>query len=710
MDVPLHHTRNIGIAAHIDAGKTTMTERMLFYSGATHRIGEVHEGNTVTDWMIQERERGITITSAATRCSWDLGGEPYVLNIIDTPGHVDFTVEVNRSLRVLDGLVFLFSAVDGVEPQSETNWRLADNYAVPRLAFVNKMDRAGADFFKVVEDIRSKLGANAVPIQLPIGEEDGFEGVIDLVANQARIWEESDQGVTFSIEPVPAALQEQAAEYRQRLLEEIALYDEDFLDLLLSNPSALTVDEIRRVLRKAVCSGKLTPILCGSAYKNKGVQACLDAVCYYLPAPSDLDAVQGLHPKTEAIVQRRPLPEEPFCALVFKIAVDPYVGHLCFIRVYSGRLEAGAVALNARTGHRERISRLYQMHANKQNIIPQVEAGDIAAIAGLTEVRTGDTLCAPEYPIVLESMVFPEPVLGLAIEPKTQHDLDNLTLALSRLEEEDPTFHVVYNPDTNQTVIYGMGELHLEILLDRLQREFGVAVNQGAPQVNYKEALTQTVRHREQFERQHGNVHLFAELEFEIGPADPAFLQSDEFRNGKNRLQFEWAVRRNAVDENQREPIRQAFASMINNGVLAGYSLESLKVRVLDGLMHPSESKPPAFELCAKYGFRAAAPQCAPQLLEPVMKLEVITPAEFTGPVLSDLNRRRGLPKGQDARSGDAIAIQAEVPLAEMFGYVTALRTLSAGRATANLEFSHYAPAPEHIARKLTTPMVRYGL
>jgi len=695
----LRFTRNIGLAAHIDAGKTTMTERMLFYSGVIHKTGEVHEGNTITDWMIQERERGITITSATTKCNWNAGGHLYDLNIIDTPGHVDFTVEVNRSLRVLDGLVFLFSAVDGVEPQSETNWRLADNYRVPRIAFINKMDRAGADFSKVVQEIRVKLGANAVPLQLPLGEEEHFGGVIDLVTQQALSWDEEDQGMTFTAGPIPAELRAAAAAARQRMLEEIAVYDEALLDLLVANPGAATEADIRRALRTAVCAGGVTPVLCGSAYKNKGVQPCLDAVCYYLPAPVDLPPVRGIHPKTQAPVSRRPSAEEPFCALAFKIAADPFVGRLCFIRVYSGRLEAGAVVLNARTGHRERISRLYQMHANKQNIIQQVEAGDIAAAAGFSDIRTGDTLCAQEYPVALESMMFPEPVLGLAIEPKTQHDLDNLSQALAKLEEEDPTFQVQFNPETNQTIILGMGELHLEIILDRLKREFHVDVNQGAPQVNYKEALTQTVRHREQLSHQRGSASLFAEIEFEIGPADESFLTGDDFKSGKTKLQFEWAVPHGAIDKVFLQPIRDGFASMMPSGVIAGYTLESMKVRVLDGLMHPVDSKPLAFELCAKYGFRAAAPKCAPQILEPVMKLEVVTPEEYVGPVIGDVNRRRGLPKGQEPRAGDAIAIQAEVPLGEMFGYVTALRTLTAGRAIANLEFSHYALAPEQVAR-----------
>lgn len=695
MKKSLAFTRNIGIAAHIDAGKTTMTERMLFYSGVIHKIGEVHEGNTITDWMEQERERGITITAASTKCAWAIGGETYDLNIIDTPGHVDFTAEVNRSLRVLDGLVFLFSAVEGVEPQSETNWRLADNYRVPRIAFVNKMDRPGADFFRVVEEMKAKLGAKALPLQIPLGEEEHFDGVIDLLAQQALYWNEDDQGATFTIRPIPEHLEARAGEYRQRLLEEIAVYDEALLEMLLDNPASVTPPDIRRALRTAVCSGAITPVLCGSAYKNKGVQPCLDAVCYYLPSPIDLENVKGLHPKTEAPLSRRPSPEAPFCALVFKIAADPHVGHLCFIRVYSGRLEAGTQALNARTGKKERITRLYQMHANKQNAIPLVEAGDIAAAVGLNEVRTGDTLCAPEHPIALESMVFPEPVVSLAIEPKTQHDLDNLEHALARLEEEDPTFRVQFNKETNQTVVSGMGELHLEILLDRLKREFHVAVNQGKPQVNYREALTRTIRHRERLEHQRGGpggASLFAEIEFELGPADEKFLESEAAKAGKQRLQFEWAVAKEAIDKMYQPAILEGFASMLNSGPLAGYSLEPVKIKITGGAMRSGESKPLAFELCAKYGFRAAAPQCAPQLLEPVMKLEVVTPAEYIGPILGDLNRRRGLPQGQESRSGDAIALKAEAPMSELFGYVTTLRTLSAGRAAANLEFSHYAP------------------
>mgnify|MGYP000566117303 CR=1 FL=1 len=697
----LRFTRNIGIAAHIDAGKTTTTERILYYTGVTHKIGEVHEGAATMDWMEQEQERGITITSAATKCSWEVEGKKYDFNIIDTPGHVDFTVEVNRSLRVLDGLVFLFSAVDGVEPQSETNWRLADNYKVPRIGFVNKMDRVGADFFNVVKDMKIKLGANAVPLQVPIGAEDNFKGVVDLVTNQAIIWNEHDMGMTYQVVPVPEDLVDTVQEYRQKLIEEIASYDDTLLEKFFEDPNSITIPEMRAAIRAAVCDMKMTPVMCGSAYKNKGVQACLDAVCYYLPSPIDIEAVKGTDPRTDAEITRKPTTEDPFCALAFKIATDPFVGRLCFIRVYSGQLDAGSYVLNTRTNSKERISRLYQMHANKQNPIDRVEAGDIAAAVGFKDIRTGDTLCDIEAPIVLESMVFPEPVIGLAIEPKTQKDLDKLGMALSKLAEEDPTFRVQYNEETNQTVISGMGELHLEIIVDRLRREFKVECNQGAPQVNYKEALTATVTHRERLKKQTGGAGLFAEIEFELGPADPAFLESEDFKSGRKKLQFEWGIVGGAIDKNYIKPITDGFTKMMSQGVLAGYNIDSMKVRVTDGMMHAVDSKPIAFELCAQEGFRQAAPKCKPQIMEPIMKLEVITPEEYVGPVIGDLNRRRGMPKGQETRAGGAIAIQAEVPLSEMFGYVTALRTLTSGRASSTMEFSHYAPAPENIAKQV---------
>ena len=699
MATDLRFTRNIGIAAHIDAGKTTFTERALFYTGVTHKIGEVHEGAATMDWMEQEQERGITITSAATKCSWTVEGQKYDFNIIDTPGHVDFTVEVNRSLRVLDGLVFLFSAVDGVEPQSETNWRLADNYKVPRIGFVNKMDRAGSDFMMVVKDMKAKLGANAVPLQVPIGSEHNFKGVVDLVTNQAIIWNEQDQGMTYEVVPIPDDLKETVAEQRQILIEEVASYDDNLLEKFFDDPDSITVEEMRAAVRAAVCDLKMTPVMCGSAFKNKGVQACLDAACYFLPAPIDIEAVKGIDPKTDNEVERKPTVSDPFTALAFKIATDPFVGRLCFIRVYSGKLDAGSYVLNTRSGEKERISRLYQMHANKQNPIDSVEAGDIAAAVGFKDIRTGDTLCDVAHPIVLESMVFPEPVIGLAVEPKTQKDLDKLGMALAKLAEEDPTFRVRYDEDTNQTVISGMGELHLEIIVDRLRREFKVECNQGAPQVNYKEALTKTTSHRERLKKQTGGAGLFADMEFTLGPADQEFLESDDYKSGKKKLQFEWGIVGGAIDKNYIKPITDGFTQMMSNGILAGYGIDSMKVRVSDGSMHAVDSKPIAFELCAKEGFRAAAPATKPQIMEPIMKLEVITPDEYVGPVIGDLNRRRGMPKGQEPRMGGAVAIQAEVPLAEMFGYVTALRTLTSGRASSTMEFSHYAAAPENVAK-----------
>ncbi|MBK8722700.1 MAG: elongation factor G [Saprospiraceae bacterium] len=697
----LKFTRNIGIAAHIDAGKTTTTERVLYYTGVNYKIGEVHEGAATMDWMEQEQERGITITSAATKCTWTVGEQKYDFNIIDTPGHVDFTVEVNRSLRVLDGLVFLFSAVDGVEPQSETNWRLADNYRVPRIAFVNKMDRAGSDFFNVVKDMKAKLGANAIPLQVPIGNEENFKGVVDLVMNQAIVWNEKDQGMTFDVIPIPADLVEIVNETRAQLVEEVASYDDTLMEKFFEDPDSITVDEMRKAVRAAVMDMKMTPVMCGSAFKNKGVQACLDAVCYYLPSPLDIEGIKGTDPRTDADIMRKPSVTEPFAALAFKIATDPFVGRLCFIRVYSGSLDAGSYVLNTRSDNKERISRLYQMHANKQNPIDRVEAGDIAAAVGFKDIRTGDTLCDVDKPIVLESMVFPEPVIGIAIEPKTQKDLDKLGMALNKLAEEDPTFRVKFDEDTNQTVISGMGELHLEIIVDRLRREFKVECNQGAPQVNYKEALTKKVTHREKLKKQSGGSGLFADMEFDLGPADEAFLESDDFKSGKKKLQFEWGIVGGSIDKNYIKPITDGFTAMMSNGVLAGYGIDSMKVRVFDGSMHSVDSKPIAFELCAKEGFRAAANQCGPTLMEPIMKLEVITPEEYVGPVIGDLNRRRGMPKGQEGRMGGAVAIQAEVPLSEMFGYVTQLRTITSGRASSTMEFSHYAAAPNGIAAEV---------
>jgi elongation factor G len=694
----LRFTRNIGIAAHIDAGKTTTTERILYYTGVNHKIGEVHEGAATMDWMEQEQERGITITSAATKATWKIGEQAYDFNIIDTPGHVDFTVEVNRSLRVLDGLVFLFSAVDGVEPQSETNWRLADNYKVPRIAFINKMDRAGADFFMCVNDMKAKLGANAIPLQVPIGNEEHFKGVVDLVTGQAVVWNEEDHGMTFKVIPIPEDIKDIVQENRAKLVEEIAGYDDSLMEKFFDDPDSITVEEMRAAVRAAVCDMKMTPVMCGSAFKNKGVQACLDAVCYFLPSPLDIEAVTGTDPKTDAEVSRKPSVDEPFAALAFKIATDPFVGRLCFIRCYSGALDAGSYVMNTRSGDKERISRLYQMHANKQQPLDRVEAGDIAAAVGFKDIRTGDTLCDLDKQIVLESMVFPEPVIGIAIEPKTQKDLDRLGMSLAKLAEEDPTFRVAYNEETNQTVISGMGELHLEIIVDRLRREFKVECNQGAPQVNYKEALTTTVTHRERLKKQSGGSGLFADMEFDLGPADEEFLQSEDFKSGKKKLQFIWDVFGGAIDKNYVKPITDGFTAMMSNGILAGYNIEAMKVRVFDGGMHAVDSKPIAFELCAKEGFREAAVKCKPVIMEPIMKLEIITPDEYTGPVIGDLNRRRGLPKGQETRHGGAISIQAEVPLAEMFGYVTQLRTLTSGRATSTMEFSHFHPAPTSIA------------
>ena len=697
----LKFTRNIGIAAHIDAGKTTTTERVLFYTGLSHKIGEVHDGAATMDWMEQEQERGITITSAATKTSWKWADKEYAVNIIDTPGHVDFTVEVERSLRVLDGTVALFCAVSGVEPQSETVWRQADRYKVPRIGFVNKMDRSGADFFNVVNDVRTKLGANAIPLQVPIGAEERFRGVVDLITNKAIIWNEKDMGMTFEEIPIPEDLVDIVAEYREKLLEAVAEYDESIMEKYFDDPDSISEDEIRVAIRAAVLDMSITPMMCGSAFKNKGVQAVLDAVCAFLPSPVDVDAIEGINPDTEEPEFRKPDANAPFSALAFKIATDPFVGRLTFFRAYSGTLEAGSYTYNSRSGKKERISRIYQMHSNKQNPIDKVEAGDIAAAVGLKDLRTGDTLCDPKHPIVLENISFPDPVIGIAIEPKSQKDLDRLGIGLAKLSEEDPTFRVKYNEDTNQTIISGMGELHLEIIIDRLRREFKVECNQGQPQVSYKEALTQTVEHRERLKKQSGGSGLFADMQFELGPADEEFLETDEFKTGKVKLQFEWGIVGGAIDKNYMKPIRDGFIAMMKNGILAGYNIDSMKVRVFDGSMHAVDSKPIAFELCAKEGFKAAAKSAKPQLLEPIMKLEIVTPEEYVGTVIGDLNRRRGLPKGQEPRNGGAVSIQGDVPLAEMFGYVTALRTITSGRASSTMEFSHYAAAPANVAKEV---------
>jgi len=701
MSKDLKFTRNIGIAAHIDAGKTTTTERVLYYTGMSHKIGEVHDGAATMDWMEQEQERGITITSAATKTNWNWKDQDFPMNIIDTPGHVDFTVEVNRSLRVLDGLVFLFCAVSGVEPQSETNWRLADNYNVPRIGFVNKMDRSGADFFSVVRDVKEKLGSESIPLQVPIGAEETFKGVVDLITGKAIVWNEHDMGMTYEEIPVPEDLVDVVAEWREKLLEAVAEYDETLMEKYFEDPDSITEQEMINAVRGAVLDNKFVPMMCGSAFKNKGVQAVLDAVCAYLPSPLDVKAVTGTNPKTEEEETREASVDAPFCALAFKIATDPFVGRLAFFRVYSGSLDAGSYILNTRSGNKERISRLYQMHSNKQNAIPRVEAGDIAAGVGFKDLRTGDTICAENAPIVLESMVFPDPVIGVAVEPKSQKDLDKLGMALAKLAEEDPTFKVRYDEDTNQTVISGMGELHLEIIIDRLKREFKVDCSQGAPQVTYKEALTTLVDHTEKLKKQSGGSGLFAQMSFRLSPADQEFLDSDEFKSGKKKLQFVNKIVGGSIPKEFFPSIVKGFNAMMNNGVLAGYKIDSMKVELYDGNTHAVDSKPIAFELCAKEGFKAAASKAKPVLLEPIMKLTIVTPEEYTGSVIGDLNRRRGLPKGQEPRQGGAVTIDAEVPLSEMFGYVTDLRTITSGRASSTMEFAHFAAAPKSVAEKV---------
>jgi elongation factor G len=693
----LRYTRNIGIAAHIDAGKTTTTERILYYTGLTHKIGEVHDGAATMDHMEQEQERGITITSAATKTNWNWKTDSYAINIIDTPGHVDFTVEVERSLRVLDGVVSLFCAVSGVEPQSETVWRQADRYKVPRLGFVNKMDRSGADFLNVCGQIKDMLGGNPVPLQIPIGAEDDFRGVVDLIKNQAIVWDDETEGKTFQVIPIPDDLLDIVEEYREKLIESIAEYDDALMEKFFEDSNSITEDEIIAALRAAIVDMKIIPMMCGSAFKNKGVQTMLDAVCAFLPSPLDVNGIQGINPDTEKPETRQPDADEPFSALVFKITTDKYVGRLAFLRVYSGQLDSGSYVLNTRSGKKERISRLYQMHANKQEQIEGVQAGDIAAAVGFKDLRTGDTICDPGKPIVLESMTFPEPVIGVAIEPKTQKDLDKLGIALSKLAEEDPTFKVENNEETGQTIIRGMGELHLEIIVDRLRREFGVECNQGEPQVSYKEALTSSTSHRERLKKQSGGSGLFADMEFTLGPADEEFLESEDFKNGKEKLQFDWGIVGGSIDKNYVKPIRDGFRSMMDGGVLANYAIDSMKVRVYDGSMHAVDSKPLAFELCAKEGFKAAAAKCGPKILEPIMKIEVTTPEDYVGGIIGDLNRRRALIKGQDEKLG-AIIVKANVPLSQMFGYVTHLRTISSGRASSSMEFSHYAVAPSGIS------------
>jgi elongation factor G len=684
----LKFTRNIGIAAHIDAGKTTTTERILYYSGLSHKIGEVHDGGATTDWMEQEQERGITITSAAVTVNWNYKGDKYHVNIIDTPGHVDFTVEVNRSLRVLDGLVFLFSAVDGVEPQSETNWRLANNYNVPRLGFVNKMDRSGADFLNVVKQVKEMLGSNAVPLQLPIGAEDDFKGVVDLVNWRGIVWNEHDKGMTFEEVEIPADMMDEALEYRELLLEQVAEFDDRLMEKFFEDPNSITEEEMLNALRQAVISGKIVPMLCGSSFKNKGVQTMLDYVMALLPSPMDQEAIQGINPKTDAPAERKPSYDEPFAALAFKIATDPYVGRLCFVRAYSGKLPAGSYVLNTRSDNKERISRIFQMHANKQIQIDELGAGDIGAVVGFKDIRTGDTLCAEGHPIVLESMVFPEPVIGLAIEPKTQADTDRLSIGLQKLAEEDPTFRVHTDEETGQTVISGMGELHLEIIIDRLKREFKVEVNQGAPQVSYREKITGSVDHREVYKKQTGGRGKFADIVVTITP------QEDPEKTG---LEFVNSIKGGNIPREFVPSVEKGFKDAMSNGVLAGFPIDSLKVELKDGSFHAVDSDSLSFEVCAKMAYRHALPNARPVLLEPIMKLEVITPEENMGDVVADLNRRRGMMKGMDDKNG-AKVVKADVPLSEMFGYVTQLRTITSGRATSTMEFSHYEECPRNVA------------
>lgn len=685
----LKYTRNIGIAAHIDAGKTTTTERILYYTGVSHKIGEVHDGAATMDWMEQEQERGITITSAATTVFWPYKGDQYHINIIDTPGHVDFTVEVNRSLRVLDGLVFLFSAVDGVEPQSETNWRLADNYKVARIGFVNKMDRSGADFLNVCKQVKEMLGTKAVPLQLPIGAEETFKGVVDLVLNKAMVWNEDDMGMTFQEVPIPEDMMDEVEEYRQNLLESVADYDETLLEKYFEDPDSITRDEIIAALRSATIDLAFVPMTCGSAFKNKGVQAMLDYVMELLPSPLDRDNIVGTDPDTEEKVSRHPSADEPFAALAFKIATDPFVGRLCFVRSYSGMLESGSYVFNTRTNKKERISRIFQMHANKQNQIDRLHAGDIAAVVGFKDIKTGDTLCDEKSKIVLESMDFPEPVIGYAIEPKQQADVDKLGMAIAKLVEEDPTLVVNTDHETGQTILQGMGELHLDIIIDRLKREFKVEINQGAPQVAYKEALLASVEHKEVYKKQSGGRGKFGDISFEIGPKDEDYE--------KDGLQFVNQIVGGVIPKEFIPAIQKGFAESMNNGPLAGYPIDAMKVRLFHGSFHDVDSDALSFEMAARLGFKAAGKMAKPVLLEPVMGVEVVTPDEYTGSITGDLNRRRGIMKGMDTKGTSAV-IKASVPLSELFGYVTDLRTMSSGRATASLTFSHYDQVPKNLA------------
>ncbi len=692
-------TRNIGIAAHIDAGKTTTTERILFYSGKNHKIGETHEGGATTDWMEQEAERGITITSAAVTVDWKFPteqGKPlpeaknYHFNIIDTPGHVDFTVEVNRSLRVLDGLVFLFSAVDGVEPQSETNWRLADNYKVARMGFVNKMDRQGADFLNVCKQVKEMLGSNAVPIVLPIGDEADFKGVVDLVKNRAIVWHDENHGSTFDIVDIPANMADEVKQFRAQLIEEIAAYDEDLLEKFMEDENSITEEEIHAALRAATLDMSIIPMTCGSSFKNKGVQFMLDAVCRYLPSPMDKEAIDGTDPRTDEPISRKPSVAEPFAALAFKIATDPFVGRLAFFRAYSGRLDAGSYVLNTRSNSKERISRIFQMHANKQEPIEYIEAGDIGAAVGFKSIKTGDTLCDEKHPIVLESMIFPDPVIGIAVEPKTKADQDKMGNALAKLAEEDPTFQVKTDEASGQTIISGMGELHLDIIVDRMRREFKVEVNQGQPQVEYKENLTMTANHREVYKKQSGGRGKFADIVFELAPAD----------DNKPGLEFINEIKGGNVPKEYIPSVEKGFKEAMRNGPLAGFEVEGIKVTLKDGSFHPVDSDALSFELAAKLGFKEAGKKAKPVIMEPIMKIEVVTPEEYMGDIVGDLNKRRGTINGMDDRN-NAKVIKGFVPLSEMFGYVTTLRTLSSGRATSSMEFEKYEAAPQNVAESV---------
>jgi elongation factor G len=701
----LKFQRNFGIAAHIDAGKTTTTERILRYTGMIHKIGEVHDGAATTDWMEQEKERGITITSAAVSCQWnfptdkgkvDANTKKYYFNIIDTPGHVDFTVEVERSMRVLDGLIALFSAVDGVEPQSETVWRQANRYKVPRIGFVNKMDRSGADFLMVVQQVKDMLGAKAVPLQLPIGAEDDFKGVVDLIKMKGVIWHMETEGMTFDEIPVPDDMIEEALEWRGKLVEAVAEYDDTLMEKFFEDPNSITEEEMHEAIRKATVDLSIVPMMCGSSFKNKGVQTALDAVCRYLPSPLDIEHTAGIDPNTGETIYRKANNKEPFAALAFKIMTDPFVGRLAFFRCYSGHLDAGSYVLNVRSGKKERISRIMKMFANKQNPIDFIEAGDIGAAVGFKEIKTGDTLCDEDHPITLENMFIPEPVIAVAVEPKTQADVDKMGLAISKLVEEDPTLRVNTDEETGQTILRGMGELHLEIIIDRMRREFKVEVNQGAPQVAYKEAFNTSINHREVLKKQTGGRGKFADIQFEIGPADEEWLKENE---GK-AFQFVNDIFGGSIPKEFIPAISKGFESCMGTGVLAGYPMTNMKVRVFDGSYHDVDSDAMSFELCAKSGFREAGRKAKPILLEPIMKVEVLTPDQYMGDVTGDLNRRRGILEGMDSRNNLQV-IKAKVPLKEMFGYVTELRSMSSGRATSTMEFSHYAPAPNNIAEEV---------